>query len=97
LARLRAAENGRWFACAASSGVSQVIDPHGHVQASLPPMETGAFSARIGRRTGLTVFTRVGWLLPWLALAGTVGFSLFVVAATLRRRRAAVADGDPAA
>ena len=68
LFRLRAAENARWFACAASSGVSQVIDPHGNVHKSLPPMETGVLTYRIGRSERMTVFVRVGWLFPWLTL-----------------------------
>jgi apolipoprotein N-acyltransferase len=98
LARLRAAENGRWFACAASSGVSQVIDPHGRVHASLPPLETGAFTSRIGRRHQLTLFTRAGWLVPWFALVATIGFSLLEAATALRRRRGVsspVATTDP--
>jgi apolipoprotein N-acyltransferase len=77
LARLRAAENARWFACAASSGVSQVIDPHGNVHAILPTMKSGVLVAQLGRNSGLTVFTRAGWLLPWVALAVTVGFAVW--------------------
>ena len=72
LFRLRAAENARWLACAASSGVSQFVDPHGNVHRSLPPMTTGVLTDRLGRRQGRTVFVRVGWLFPWLALGSTV-------------------------
>lgn len=79
LIRLRAAENARWFACAASSGVSQIIDPHGQVHASLPPLTTGATVARIACRTGRTFFTRIGWLFPWLTLAVTGGVILWAV------------------
>jgi len=86
LFRLRAAENGRWFACAASSGVSQVIDPHGQVHASLPLMAPGAFTSRVGRRTDFTIYSRVGWLLPWCALLCAVGYSFFAAAVALRKR-----------
>jgi apolipoprotein N-acyltransferase len=71
LFRLRAAENGRWLACAASSGISQIIDPHGNVRASLPPMQTDVITGRIGKSSTLTVFTRAGWIFPWLTLGCT--------------------------
>jgi apolipoprotein N-acyltransferase len=67
LFRLRAAENGRWLACAASSGVSQVIDPHGNTRASLPVMEQGVVAGHLELRGARTLFTRYGWFLPWLA------------------------------
>lgn len=72
LFRLRAAENARWLACASSSGVSQVIDPHGNVRRSLPLMENGVLTCRIGRSRRVTFFTRAGWIFPWLTLGGSV-------------------------
>jgi len=96
LFRLRAAENGRWFACAASSGVSQVIDPHGQVHASLPLMAPGAFTSRVGRRTGFTIYSRVGWLLPWCALLYTVGYIFFAATVALRKRKAPPMPGAEA-
>ena len=72
LFRLRAAEDARWFACAASSGVSQIIDPHGNVHASLMSMDPGVLTYRIGRSDRRTFFVRAGWLFPWLALVCTV-------------------------
>ena len=68
LFRLRAAESGRWLACAASSGVSQIIDPNGNVHQQIPPMEDGVTTGYVVPRTTLTVFVRYGWLFPWLAL-----------------------------
>lgn len=96
LFRLRAAENARWFACAASSGVSQIIDPHGHVHGSLPPMETGTLTYRINRRGDLTVFAQVGWLFPWLTFGGSIillvygGFTL-----NFSRKRAESGSNQP--
>ena len=82
LFRLRAAENARWLACAASSGISQVIDPHGQVHNSLPPMKTGALTSRIARSNRITFFTRAGWLFPWLTLAGSI---ITLAYATIKR------------
>ena len=69
LFRVRAAENQRAIVVAASSGVSQIIDPHGTVIQALAPMKTGTISGSIERRKDLTFYTRSGWLTPWMALA----------------------------
>ena len=66
--RLCAAENSRWLACAASSGVSQIIDPHGNVHQSIPAMETGVITGRMGRNSNLNFYVRVGWLFPWITI-----------------------------
>jgi apolipoprotein N-acyltransferase len=80
LFRLRAAENRRWLACAASSGRTQIIDPNGHVRAALPLMEEGVLAGRIGRETRRTVFTQVGWLFPWLTLGACTGWIVWKAA-----------------
>lgn len=85
LFRLRAAENARWLACAASSGVSQIIDPHGNVHRSLPPLETGVLTYRIGRRGDLTFFVRVGWLFPWLTLGGACMLLIYAAINFIRK------------
>lgn len=79
--RLRAAENARWIVCAASSGVSQIIDPHGHVRASIDAMKTGVASHAVELNTHKTFFTRHGWLFPWFAIISSI--ALFVH--TMRR------------
>jgi len=79
LLRCRAAETGRWFASAASSGVSQIIDPTGHVHHEMGAMEEGAFAGRIAPREGRTVFVRVGWLFPWVNLAVFVLLAFWLV------------------
>jgi apolipoprotein N-acyltransferase len=88
LFRLRAAENGRWLACAASSGVSQFVDPHGNVRASLPPLVTGTLSQFVRPGTELTFFTRAGWLFPWLVSAGALSMVANALIRMLPRRRA---------
>ncbi len=79
LARIRAAENGRWFFVVATSGVSQLIDPSGHVHASLAAMEQGAISGILRREKRLTFYTRYGWITLLLALGGCYffGFSCY--------------------
>jgi apolipoprotein N-acyltransferase len=79
LFRHRAAETGRWFAVAASSGYSQLIDPHGNVVNALPPMEPGVLSGKVARRTDLTFFVRYGWLFPWVNLMLAVGILLYTL------------------
>lgn len=64
LFRHRALENGRWMAVCATSGLTQVIDPHGNRTAALPLMEDGVMQSSVFRRDGLTFFTRIGWRLP---------------------------------
>ena len=56
------------FVCA-TSGVSQVIDPHGMVQASMPACAEGTLTGTMRRESGITFYTRAGWLTPWFVLA----------------------------
>jgi apolipoprotein N-acyltransferase len=86
--RLRAVETGRWLASAASSGVSQIIDPNGNVHRSLPPMESGILTYRIGRISNMTLFVLGGWMFPWFCLAGAGCMTAYVgVKAGFGRRR----------
>ena len=70
LFRIRACENGRWMFVCATSGVSQVIDPHGHVHARLAALTHGPLTGTLQRETQLTFYTRFGWLAPWCVLGG---------------------------
>ena len=69
LFRIRACENGRWMFVVATSGVSQLIDPNGHVHARLGALQQGSISGTMMRETKLTFYTRFGWLVPWGVLA----------------------------
>jgi len=68
LFRHRAAENGRWIVVAATSGVTQVIDPNGNCIKSLPIIEEGVLTAEIGKSSQQTIYTRFGWLFPWITM-----------------------------
>jgi apolipoprotein N-acyltransferase len=63
--RLRAAECGRWFVVAMSSGITQIVDPHGNTRSSLPPFQPGVLCGTVGRDQSPTFYVRIGWLLPW--------------------------------
>lgn len=72
LFRHRALENGRWMLVCATSGLTQLIDPHGNRVAELPLMRDGTLVTRLPRCRELTFFTRCGWLTPWLVGAGAL-------------------------
>lgn len=78
LFRHRAAENGRWIAVAATSGVTQVLDPYGNRVHALPIIEDGVLTAELGARSELTFYTRGGWLFPWAILIGSVIWVLVI-------------------
>ncbi len=72
LFRIRACENGRWVFGVATSGVSQIIDPHGHLHARLDALRQGPITGLMKRETTLTFYTYFGWLIPWCMLCVTV-------------------------
>ena len=74
LFRIRACENGRWMFVCATSGVSQVIDPAGHIHGRLGAMTSGILTGSVGRETRLTFYTRHGWLTPWAVLVAAAGW-----------------------
>ena len=69
---IRAAENARWVVCAASSGISQIIDPHGCIHHSLAPMKEGSITGLLEARTDITFYTHIGWLFPWICMILTL-------------------------
>lgn len=85
LFQARAVENGRWIAVAASSGLTQIIDPTGHVRASLPLGAPGILETALTPRTQLTLCTRAGWLLPWIVLGAWI-LSLIPMVIPLRNK-----------
>ena len=77
IARLRAVEHGRWTLEAATSGVSAVIDPRGHVLARTGEYQARYLDMQVRRSTERTLADRVGaapeYLLALLGLAAAVG------------------------
>ena len=68
MAPARAVEYGRWMVRAASSGISQIIDPQGRVRESLDVGLTGTILGKIDRSDRLTVYAAYGYWLPRLCL-----------------------------
>jgi apolipoprotein N-acyltransferase len=70
IARVRAAEAGRYLLRAANTGVTAVINPHGKIVDSLPQFRTGLLEATVRGYTGSTPYARFGnWLVVILTLA----------------------------
>lgn len=84
LFQIRACENGRWMFVCATSGVSMVIDPRGHLHGRLGALKQGSLLGSIRRESGLTVYTRFGWLVPWCAL-GLAGIGWLVLLLPARK------------
>lgn len=63
-ARLRAVEEGLPLARAANSGPSAIIDPYGHVLASLPLDSQGVLAAPLPEPLPPTLFSRLGLKIP---------------------------------
>jgi apolipoprotein N-acyltransferase len=60
IARVRAAEAGRYLLRAANRGVTAVIDQHGRVVDSIPALEPGVLRATVRGYTGSTPYSSVG-------------------------------------
>lgn len=88
LARLRAVENDRWLLRCASSGRSEVIDPHGVPSTQgIGIGETGYITLRFAHRNTFALGGRL-WFLGPVAGAVTVLYALIGIAQFLRKRRA---------
>ena len=73
--RHRALENHRWMIVCATSGLTQLIDPHGNRLTQLPMLKDGVLETSLYLCNDTTFFTRAGWIFPWavcgLALLAT--------------------------
>lgn len=87
LFRHRAAENGRWIIVAATSGMTQVIDPHGNRIDSIPIIEEGVLKFEIGKSDRKTIYTRVGWLFPWIMMSVGVVWVLWLFVMGIKEKR----------
>ena len=70
LARMRAAENGRWLLRPTNDGITASIDPAGRLRARLPAYEATAGRLPFDWTSATTLYTRTGDWFAWLCLAG---------------------------
>ena len=82
MAIFRAVETHRYLARAATTGISAIIDPYGHVLAQLGTGSSGVVVAPVAGRTELTPYVRLGDTFAF-------GCALVAVAALRSRRRVA--------
>lgn len=87
LFRHRAAENGRWCVVAATSGLTQVIDPYGNRIKTLPIIDEGVLTAEIGKSHELTIYTRLGWLFPWITMGVGCAWVMWLLALGIKEKR----------
>ncbi len=88
IARVRAAETGRWLVRATNTGLSAVVSPHGEVRARLPQFETAAGTFEVVPMRGETPYVRFGDAPIVIVVA------VWFVAGFAWARRASRAAGD---
>ncbi len=70
IARVRAAEAGRWLLRATNTGITAVIDPRGRVAQTVPQFEAAVLKHTVQGYTGATPYVRWGnWFVIVAALA----------------------------
>ncbi|MGB3510167.1 MAG: nitrilase-related carbon-nitrogen hydrolase [Microcoleaceae cyanobacterium] len=74
MAPARAIEHRRWVIRATSSGISQIINPYGEIQASLDVGLTGTISGKIEKRSALTFYANFGYLLAPICLVIVISY-----------------------
>ena len=69
LASMRAIEQGRYLARAANTGISGVVDPYGRIVRQSGIFEQAALVEPIRFLTGRTIYSRIGDLIAYIAIA----------------------------
>lgn len=77
---IRAVEQGRYVVRAANTGISGAVDPYGRVVAASGLFEPAALAVDVRLRSDRTIYSRVGDVAVWSALA----ISLLLVLLTFR-------------
>jgi apolipoprotein N-acyltransferase len=86
MAPARAIEYRRWAIRAASSGISQIIDPFGRVKESLGVGLTGTISGEADAKSLLTFYASFGYLLAPFCLVFVVSYFVFELVFEVRKR-----------
>lgn len=89
IARVRAAEAGRYLLRSTNTGVTAVIGPRGELVDTLPQFRTGVLKGTVRGYTGATPYARVGnWLVVSLTLVMLAGAHAAARAGARRSRDA---------
>jgi apolipoprotein N-acyltransferase len=84
MARMRAAENGRWMIRSTNNGITALIDHQGNVRAQLPSFKAGVLRGQALIMRGATPYHQFGhW--PVVIPCFVFVLALFVVGKILRR------------
>jgi apolipoprotein N-acyltransferase len=86
LGAVRAVEQGRFVVRAANTGISGAVDPYGRVVTTTPLFEAAAVTVDVRLLTERTIYSRVGDVVVWGALAVTA-WLLIQIYADRRRPR----------
>jgi len=107
IARVRAAEAGRWLVRATNTGLSAVISPRGEVLGRLPQFEVAAETFEVVPMRGETPYVRfgdapvlvvlVGWLVAGLIWSRSTSPTVQAGKPVVRSGKPAVRSGKPAA
>ena len=81
LAQMRALETGRWILRSTNTGISALVNHKGEITDRIPVSERTSFSSVAERRTGETLYMKIG-VLPLLCFA----FTLIALATLIQRK-----------
>jgi apolipoprotein N-acyltransferase len=83
MAIFRAIENRRWLARAANTGISGVVDPYGRIIEASEIFVQRVINSKIYSNNTLSIYTRWGDILPWIAIVVTC---TFLIVAIIKKR-----------
>ncbi len=78
MASMRAIEHGRYMARAANTGISGVVDPYGRVVAESAIFQEAGLVQEVRFLTGRTVYTMIGDVVAYIAMAVVVLSFVFI-------------------
>jgi apolipoprotein N-acyltransferase len=87
MSRVRAVEFGRSVVVSATTGVSAIVQPDGSVTRQTELYTADTLVATVGKRTTVTLATRIGAWPEGVLVAGGLAALLWAIGLRIRRRR----------